>query len=401
MNRLRPFLLALLATFVASAVSAQMKPEDLDRDYLVKLFLKDSSQFYCNVLAKPLPDRLIVETRNGRLEIPLAAMDYAVDYRFNFVMKDDIRKIALKNNVDNQTFQLSKYLSRPKLPDVSTVYTKDHDIFKGHRVLFDDTAHVILSTAYGNLYFKYPVIDHIDNWSGQNDTRSEFLTSTYINVRDPRSSQTFLMPTASEFGQGNAFISSYMVAGLQFNYGPTDWLSLNGGGVFAPFLPTQVVTGTAGFKFSPAKSDLFEVAAGAQGVYSEVVKITRIGFPYIVASYGDWESQLSILGGVSFKNERDSTGLYYTAKNPILGISGDARVGENLKLATELYFISDFPIVPVVASIRYFQNDLTIDVGVVFSLYKAGAAATTPTLGEYVFNQDFKVIPMVSGSYHF
>ena len=82
----------------------------------------------------------------------------------------------------------------------------------------------------------------------------------------------------------------------------------------------------------------------------------------------------------------------------------DAQTGqpaiEHLKAALELYFIQDFGIVPTIFSVRYFQNDLTVDVGVVFSLYKAGASGMK-TLGDYVFNTTFDVIPMVSGSYHF
>jgi hypothetical protein len=51
---------------------------------------------------------------------------------------------------------------------------------------------------------------------------------------------------------------------------------------------------------------------------------------------------------------------------------------------------------------RYFDNNLTVDIGVAFSLYKAGAAQTTPTLGEYVFNvKSFPIVPAVSMSYHF
>ena len=76
------------------------------------------------------------------------------------------------------------------------------------------------------------------------------------------------------------------------------------------------------------------------------------------------------------------------------------RVGENLKVMTELYFIGDFGIVPTVFTVRYFENNMTIDAGVVFSLYKAGNR-NMKTLGEYVFSTAFDVVPMVSGSYHF
>jgi hypothetical protein len=380
---------------------AQLQPQELDKDFVVKLVLRDSSRFAAYVLAKPVPDRIIVETRYGRLEIPLAHIEYAEDYRFNYILKDEIRKIATRNNIDFQNNRVTRFLTRPKLPDVSTVRTKDHDVFKGNRLLFDDTAHVILATAYGNVIFKYPQISYIDNYTGEGDRREDFFTATYLTAEDRRASQTFITPNAHSFGEGHTFISSYMLAGLQLNHGITDWLSINGGGVFAPFLPTPVLTGTAGIKVAPLQSEMFAMAAGVQGVYSEVVKVTRIAFPYIAATYGGWESQLTILGGISFKNEEDSLGFKYTAQNALLGVAAALRVGENLKLMSEMFSIEDFAIVPAIFSMRYFEDNLTVDAGVVLSLYTAGTARTNRTLGEYVFNTEFKLIPMVSGSYHF
>lgn len=397
----RIVVLALALLTIAGSASGQIKPEDLNKDYLVKLVLKDSSRFTAYVLARPVPDRVIVETRNGRLEIPIAVIDYAEDYRFNNILKDDIRKISTRNTIDFQSQQLTRYLSRPKLGTLSTIRTKDHDLFKGNRYLFDDTANVIMYTPYGNLFFKYPRIDYIDNWSGAGDRREDFRTSAYFTASDRRASQTFITPTARSFGEGHVFLASYMVAGLQFNYGITDWLSFNGGGVFAPFLPTQVLTGTAGIKVTPVQTELFGLAAGFQGVYSEVVKITRIAFPYAVATYGDEASHLSILGGYSMKNEEDTAVGRYTAENSVIAVGGALRAGENLKLQAELFFISDFDIVPAVVSMRYFDEKLTIDAGLVFSLFTSGNARDTKTLGEYVFNTEFKLIPMVSGSYHF
>ena len=379
---------------------AQLRPDELTPDSYVKLVLQDSSQFYVLVLARPLPDRIMVETRYGRLEVPLGAISYAIDYRYNWVQKDELKQDAMRNTADAQKFEVTQFLTRPKLPDVSIVATKQHDLFMGNRYLFNDSAHVILWTPYGDLFFKYPDIDYVDNWSGQNDRRETFETSTYITVKDPLASQDFLMPTARAFGSGQGFIMDYMLAGLQLNYGLTDWLSVNAGGVFAPFLPTTITTATAGLKITPLQSDL-TLAVGAQGVYSEVSKVTRIGFPYVVATYGTWESELTLLAGVSYQSTVDSLGLPYYPVNSVIAVGGDMRVGENLKAAIELYFISNFGIVPTVASMRYFDNNLTIDVGVVFSLYKAGSS-NLKTLGDYVFNTpNFPVIPMVSGSYHF
>ncbi|HWF44423.1 MAG TPA: hypothetical protein VG537_07270 [Candidatus Kapabacteria bacterium] len=403
---MKKYFLLFILLVLCSQAKAQLRPDELTPDSYVKLVMNDSSEFYVLVLMKPLPDRIIVETRNGRLEIPLDAISYAIDYRYNWVQKNDLKSYALKNTADAQKYGVTQFLTRPKLPDISIVATKQHDIYEGNRYLFNDSAHVILWTPYGNLVFKYPEIDYVDNWSGQNDRREVFETSTYLTVKDPLASQDFLMPTARAYGQDHGFLLDYMLAGLQVNYGFNDWVSLNAGGVFAPFLTPTITTGTAGIKITPVQSDLFTVAFGAQGVYSEVSKITRIGFPFVVATYGTWESELTLLGGISYQSTTTVDSItnkiipYYPV-NSVIGVGGDMRVGENLKVAIELYFISDFGIVPTIASIRYFQNNLTIDAGIVFSLYKAGSS-NLKTLGDYVFNTpNFPIIPMVSGSYHF
>ncbi len=392
--------LIILIAFLAVPALAQMPLDQLTPDSYVKLVLVDSSEFYVNVLARPLPDRIMVETRYGRLEIPLARINYAIDYRYNWVQKDDLKRAALKNTAEAQNTDVTRFLSKPKLSDTSTVATKDHNIFKGRRYLFDDTAHVILSTDYGDLYFTYPDLDYVDNWSGQNDHRDDFATAKYYVAKDPLSSQDFLLPNARSFGEDNLFLTDYMIIGLQANYGVTDWLSVNAGGVLAPFLSTSVTTITGGVKVTPYSSNQLNISAGFQDVYSKVVHTTHIAFPYLAVTYGTWESELTLLGGISYQSGVDSVGNPYYPVNSFIGVSGDMRVGENLKAALELYFIQDFGIVPTIFSVRYFENDLTIDVGVVFSLYKAGASGMK-TLGDYVFNTSFSIIPMVSGSYHF
>ena len=380
---------------------AQMSPDKLTPDSYVKLVLVDSSEFYVTVLARPLPDRIMVETRYGRLEIPFASISYAIDYRYNWVQQGDLKRDALKNTTEAQNTEVTRFLRNPKLPDISTVATKDFNIFKGHRYLFDDTAHVILATDYGNLYFTYPDLQSVDNWSGQNDHREDFSTAKYAVVTDPLASQDFLLPNGRAFGEGNLFLTDYMVAGPQLNYGPTYWMSLNAGGIVLPFLTPSVTALTGGIKLTALSWDQWNISAGFQDIYSKVVNTTHIAFPYLAVTYGTWESEVTLLGGISYQSGViDSSGAPYYPKNSFVGVSGDMRVGENLKAAIELYFISDFGIVPTIFSVRYFQNDLTIDVAVVFSLYKAGASSME-TLGQYVFGTPFEVIPLVSGSYHF
>jgi hypothetical protein len=402
---MKSFLLIIFIVIAGNQAVAQIAPADLTPDSYVKLILDDSSQFYANVLGRPLPDRIIAQTKYGRLEIPLARIASVIDYRYNYVDKEDLMREAIKNDADDQKYAITKFLSQPKLPDTSTVLTKDFDVFKGFRYLFDDSAHVILSTAYGDLFFKYPDLQYVDNWSGQNDRRDDFATARYSTSTDPRASQDFLLPTARSFGEGNLFVTDYMIAGLQINYGPTDWLSLNAGGVLLPFLPTTVSAATGGLKITPLSVGELTLGAGFQDISSHVTKSSQIAFPYLVATYGTWESEVTLLGGVSYQRTTiydsiTNQNVPYYPVNSFIGVSGDMRVGENLKAAIELYFIEDFGIVPTVFSVRYFENNFTIDAAVVFSLYKAGAS-NMKTLGEYVFNTTFSIVPMVSGSYHF
>ncbi len=393
--------LVVLLLLSRQSAAQTLTPDQLTPDSYVKIFLTDSSEFYILVLARPLPDRILAETSYGRLEIPLARISSVVDYRYNWVQKEDLKRAALKNTTDAQNSEVTRFLTRPKLPDTSTVYTKDFDVFKGHRYLFDDTAHVMLATDFGTLFFTYPDLQAVDNWSGMNDRREDFATAKYYVAKDPESSQDFLLPTGRSFGGGNFFLNDYMLAGLQANYGITDWISVNAGGVDIPILTPTVTSLTGGIKVTPYSSDDLNVSAGFQDIYSKVVNTTRIAFPYVALTYGTWESEMTVLGGMSYQSGKiDSSGALYYPKNSFIGVAGDMRVGENLKVALELYFVQDFGIVPTIFSVRYFQNDLTIDVAVVFSLYKAGAS-NMETLGTYVFNTPFEVIPLVSGSYHF
>jgi len=393
-------IILFIIIFLSKESQAQMRPEDLSRDYLVRLVMKDSSEFYGLVLLKPLPDRILFQTRNGRLEIPLRDIYYAIDYRFNFVMNDDLKKAALNNTIDIQKYHLTQLLANSKLETPSVVHTNALDVFRGYRYQFDDTAHVVLSTDWGELYFTYPEINYIDNYSGNNDRRTDFFTTAYLTVKDPMASQGFITPNGMAYGQGNNFLSDYLLGGLQINYGATDWLSMNLGGVFLP-LNNTIIVATGGAKFTPLSTEFWHVSAGIQGMFSQVVKTTHLALGYAAVTYGTWESQLTLFGGYTI-NHTDSLGYMNTKNDELFIIQGAQRVGENLKLGVEFFFLSNFNIVPVLISMRYFDNNLTVDIGVAFSLYKAGAAQNTPTLGYYVFNvPDFPIVPVVSLSYHF
>jgi hypothetical protein len=131
-----------------------------------------------------------------------------------------------------------------------------------------------------------------------------------------------------------------------------------------------------------------------------VTKETRLFFPFAVATYGTVDANLSVLGGYAMKEETDT--ITYQAQNPLLAFMGAARVGENIKIIGEMFFIDEYPVVPFMATLRYFSQKFTVDVGVVFSLFKAGEKHSNETIGETIFGvSEFPIVPVIAASYHF
>ncbi len=377
-----------------------MKPTDIGKDYLVKFVMKDSSEFYGIVLQKPVPTRFVVATRYGRLEIPASDINYAIDYRFNFVMYDEIKKSAIANMTNFEKKNLGVYLNYNKLETQSVLKADNVEIYRGYRYMFDDSAHVILATDWGDLFFIYPNIKSVDNYSGNGDKRTDFFSREYLTLTDPRHWQGFITPNAMAMSEGKGSINNYLIASLQVNYGITNWLSANIGGSFIPFLPNTVKVATGGIKITPYSQNPWHISVGGQAMYSEITKETRLFFGFATATYGNSDANLSILGGYAVKRETDT--ITYNAQNPLLAFMGAARVGENLKIIGEMFFVDDYPVVPFMATLRYFSERWTVDIGVVFSLFKAGGVKTTETIGESIFGvSEFPIVPVIAGSYHF
>jgi hypothetical protein len=411
-----PYYLFLLVSFSpVKIIHSQTQFNLLDRNnlvrsYQVRLVMKDSSRFFGTVIQKPLPDRIIFLTRNGRLEIPLNDIDYAIDYRFNTSLNRDLDKGVAENTTEIEKYHLKDSLVNSTSERSSVISTIGHDIYMGYQYSIGDPKHIILSTDWGELYFAISDIAKITDHFEVNPPKEYYYIPDFIPkekkvvpmiVTDPMASQGYITPNGIAFGKDNIFLADYLFGGLQMNYGPTDWLSMNLGGVYLP-LNNNIIVGTTGAKFSPYSSELWHISAGGQVMYSQVLKITHLGLAYGAVTYGGSGSQLTLFGGYTI-NHTDSAGHSLDTKHDrILAIQGAEQVGNNFKLGMEFFFISNFEIVPLILSLRYFTNNLTIDFGVVLSLYEAGAARTMKTLGEYVFNvPDYSIVPLISGSYHF
>jgi len=402
----KKFLIIRLSIFPAllflnvDSTYAQLQPQELSRGDLVRLLMRDSSHFYGIVVSTPIPGRIVFQTRNGKLEIPLDDIITVVDLRDNTDIFKEIINDGASTEGQIKRNNLRTFLAYPKLSCQTSVRTINYDVYRGNRYSFDDSAHVILATDWGELFFNYIDISFINNYSCRDDVRDDFLSAKYHHDIDPTASQGFILPTAYAFGEGNNFFSDYLLGGLQINYGATNWLSLNEGGVFLPVKNTVIIT-SGGAKLTPYSSALLNVSLGFQGLYSRIIKTTDLLLGYGAITFGTWESNLTLFGGYDI-DHTDSLGYKNTKNDRIIAIEGTQRLEKDLKLTFEIYFISNFDVIPLLVSLRYFHYPFTVDVGFVFSLFKSEATAETKTIGEDIFNvQNFPILPVLSMTYHF
>ncbi|MEP7235598.1 MAG: hypothetical protein ABI778_09905 [Ignavibacteriota bacterium] len=403
----------LAVIFSAASLHAQtpvivLSPEYLSAGDQVKIVMKDSSHFFGTVLGKPLSDRILFQTRNGQLEIPFSDMKEVIEFRKNDDLRDDLKDQLKENAEEVEKFRLRDLLSHSVMDRSSIIFTRGHDAYHGYLIADIEAPHIIITTDWGELYFNIKDVSRIKPYFDNYETKNEYEpdhpswakledTTTYV---DPIASQGFITPNGIAYGKGNFYVMDYLFGGLQINYGLANWLSLNAGGVLLP-LSTTLRVATGGFKITPFASRSWAISLGGQGVYSGFIKTTHLGLAYGALTYGDRGSHLSIFGGYTF-DRTDSLGYVNTKHDEIFAVEAAKKVGDHTKIGIEFFFVSNFDIVPLILSLRYFTNRISIDLGVVLSLFKAGAVKTTKTLGEYVFNvADFPVLPILSGSYHF
>ncbi len=204
-------------------------------------------------------------------------------------------------------------------------------------------------------------------------------------VHDPTTFRTILTPTARSVGKGRGFLASYDVAGIVAGYGPTERLTLIGGGVYIPSFISRTFAGTLGAKYEFYRSDMFRAAAGVQGNLSSTEESDILSVaPYVTAGWGTIDYSANVTAGYSWRRHTPSDTIVppFERRAALIGIGGDYRFAEHWKIAGEAFLLENSEFQPSALTLRWFNNRFAVDAGVAFDL--------TPDDG-------LQVLPVVSG----
>jgi hypothetical protein len=187
------------------------------------------------------------------------------------------------------------------------------------------------------------------------------------SYHDPNQTRFFLMPSANTLPAGKGYIADYELVFFTTAVGVTDWLMINGGFLLLPIaIEKQVLN--FGFKARLFESpDKVSIAAGWQFLtLPDFKKSPNIG--YAVVSLGDEDRKLNIgLGGVF--------GINANEPKLFIGLSGDSRISEHIKIIGELWVLPETEYVPLVLGLRFFGSNLSGDIGL---LYPLGESLESP-----------------------
>ncbi len=200
-------------------------------------------------------------------------------------------------------------------------------------------------------------------------------------IFDPTTFRRLLSPSARPIGEGKGFLASYDLAGLLAGYGVTDDLSLLAGGAWTPEGLGDFSAMSLGAKYLLVEEGDFLLSAGLQGnrtstPASDVISVA----PYVAADIGTRD--YSVGGTVSYSWRRhlpsDTTIAPFERRALILGLGGDYRFARHWKIAAEGFFVSASEVEPVGLTLRWFNERIAVDAGVVLDLIPEDGVTVAP-----------------------
>ena len=204
-------------------------------------------------------------------------------------------------------------------------------------------------------------------------------------VHDPTTFRTILTPTARSVGKERGFLASYDVAGIVAGYGPTERLTLIGGGIFVPSFISETFVATLGAKYEFYRGEEFRVAGGIQGNLSNTNKSNIVLIlPYLTANWGVLDYSATVTTGYSWRRHSPSDTAVppFEQRAVLVGLGGDYRFANNWKVAGEVFLLENSEFQPAALTLRWFNNRFAVDGGLAFGL--------TPDNG-------LQVLPLLSG----
>lgn len=235
--------------------------------------------------------------------------------------------------------------------DSAKVMLKDGSIISG-TILGETTADLIVATEHlGQLVIPRKDVQRISR-------RRIGQAGGYFGLeRDPNATRAFLMPTANTLPAGGGYVGDYELFFFTASFGLTDWLMVNAGTLL---IPVSVENEVIDYGF---KARVFEIpdrvalAVGVQMITPLSVGESA-GIAYGVVSVGNGDMKANLALGKTFAT--------FGGSSTVVCISGDARVGESIKLLAELWILPDADWVPLVVGVRFFGSRLSGDLGLMY-----------------------------------
>lgn len=178
---------------------------------------------------------------------------------------------------------------------------------------------------------------------------------------DPSSFRGFLLPTAYTVRSGTTYLAFDEFCLTSVGIGVSDQVTLTTGTFLVPGLFSEGLVLHFGFKAQLVDpSDGFAFALGASG-------LTAIGgqdaiplLPFVVITTGDADVNLSMIGSYATLG-KDGRG------SELLGLCGQLRLSEGLKVMADLGYIPGRGHVPMVLGFRFFGHRTSGDIGILSS----------------------------------
>lgn len=235
--------------------------------------------------------------------------------------------------------------------DSAKVVLKDGTLISGTVLGQTVTKLIVLAANLGQLVIPAGQVRSIER-------RREGPMGRYFSLfSDPNKTRTFLMPTANTIPAGTGYVGDYELLLATAAVGVTDWLMINAGTVLVPVELKQEVI-NYGFKARVYEvPDKVCLSLGLQMV-TPFISDESLGMAYAVASTGNSDAKATVFLGNGFSTHG---GSQFT-----LGLSGDARVSESIKLLAEFYMIQDLDTPPLIVGVRFFGDRLSGDVGLLY-----------------------------------
>jgi hypothetical protein len=222
---------------------------------------------------------------------------------------------------------------------------------------------VLLSVILKQMVFSQENIKNILRDSNSIDTIRVEEKKKEALIKDPNHTRTFLLPTATTPKKLEGYIGDFAFLFLTGAISITDNIMLNAGYFLLPITSESVFL-NYGLKIN-FYDDQKTIATGA-GV--QMLHVTGSDNPpgmfYAVTTVGNDENKFNLLAGMTFNLKS----LGNSESSMIIGLGGSVHLVRELNFMTELYYVHEWDLIPMIAGVRFYGKHWSGDIGFVLPL---------------------------------